>query len=121
MELRNNGTGNWSVFQEGTYAPTDGNSRFMGSAAIDLQGNIGLGFNIASATLPVGISYTGRLSSDPLGQMSVAETPIVGGFGVQTFSNRFGDYSHLTMGLNYHLVLIKMLEYLISQHLIMEF
>jgi hypothetical protein len=97
VELRNSGSGAWSVFQEGTYAPADGQSRFMGSAAIDLQGNIGLGFNIASGTLPVGIAYTGRFSSDPLGQMSVAETTIVAGVGVQTFSNRFGDYSHLTM------------------------
>lgn len=100
IELRNNATDGWSVFQEGTYAPADGHSRFMGSAAIDLQGNIGLGFNIASGTLPVGISYTGRLSTDPLGQMTVAETSIVAGTGVQTFSNRFGDYSHLTMDPN---------------------
>jgi hypothetical protein len=97
IELRNSGNGSWSVHQEGTYAPADGQSRFMGSAAIDLQGNIGLGFNIASATQPVGIAYTGRFSSDPLGQMTVAETSIVAGVGVQTFSNRFGDYSHLTM------------------------
>ena len=97
IELRNNDTDGWSVYQEGTYAPADGRSRFMGSAAIDQQGNIGLGFNIASGTLPVGIAYTGRFSTDPLGQMSVAETTIVAGVGVQTFSNRFGDYSHLTM------------------------
>ncbi|AXG68872.1 hypothetical protein KORDIASMS9_01089 [Kordia sp. SMS9] len=97
IELRNNASDNWSVYQEGTYAPADGSSRFMGSAAIDLQGNIGLGFNIASSTIPVGISYTGRFSTDPLGQMTIAETSIVNGFGVQTFTNRFGDYSHLTM------------------------
>jgi hypothetical protein len=97
IELRNSASTDWSVYQEGTYAPADGNSRFMGSAAIDLQGNIGLGFNIASSTLPVGIAYTGRYNTDPLGQMTVAETTIVNGVGVQTFSNRFGDYSHLTM------------------------
>ncbi|WP_298509935.1 GEVED domain-containing protein [uncultured Kordia sp.] len=97
IELRNSDSTGWSVYQEGTYAPADGLSRFMGSAAIDLQGNIGLGFNIAGPATPVGIAYTGRFSSDPLGQMSVAETTIVDGVGVQTFSNRFGDYSHLTM------------------------
>jgi len=100
IELRNNASSNWTVYQEGTYAPADGNSRFMGSAAIDLQGNIGLGFNIAGSTLPVGIAYTGRYSTDPLGQMTVAETTIVNGSGTQTFSNRFGDYSHLTMDPN---------------------
>ncbi|MEZ4818012.1 MAG: hypothetical protein R2776_08600, partial [Flavobacteriaceae bacterium] len=98
IELRNTGAnGAWSVFQEGTYAPADGHSRFMGSAAMDAAGNIGMGFNIASATLPAGIKYTGRYDGDPLGQMTVAETTIIDGIGVQTFSNRFGDYSHLTM------------------------
>ena len=97
IELRNDDTNPWSVFQEGTYAPADGHSRFMGSAAMDAAGNIGMAFNIGSATLPVGIRYTGRFDGDPLGQMTVAETTIVDGIGVQTFSNRFGDYSHLTM------------------------
>ncbi len=97
IELRNDGVNPWAIHQEGTYAPADGHSRFMGSAAIDAAGNIGLGFNIASGTLPAGIRYTGRYDGDPLGQMTVAETTIVDGVGVQTFSNRFGDYSHLTM------------------------
>ena len=97
VELRNTGNGPWSLYQEGTYAPADGHSRFMGSAAMDAAGNIGMGFNIASATLPAGIKYTGRYDGDPLGQMAVAEASIVEGIGVQTFSNRFGDYSHLTM------------------------
>ncbi len=97
IELRNDSANPWSKFQEGTYAPADGNSRFMGSAAMDAAGNIGLAFNIGSSTLPVGIRYTGRFDGDPLGQMTVAETTIIDGVGVQTFSNRFGDYSHLTM------------------------
>jgi len=97
VELRNDNVNDWTVFQEGTYAPADGNSRFMGSGAIDAAGNIGIGFNIASANLPVGIRYTGRFDGDPLGQMTVAETTIVDGVGVQTNTNRFGDYSHLTM------------------------
>ncbi|MEM7187733.1 MAG: CARDB domain-containing protein, partial [Bacteroidota bacterium] len=97
IELRNDDVNPWSIYQEGTYAPADGHSRFMGSGAIDAAGNIGLGFNIASPTLPVGIRYTGRFNGDPLGTMTVAETTIVDGVGVQTTTNRFGDYSHLTM------------------------
>ncbi len=97
IELRNDDANPWDVYQEGTYAPADGHSRFMGSAAMDAAGNIGLGFNIASATLPVGISYTGRFEGDALGEMTIAETIIVDGVGVQTTTNRFGDYSHLTM------------------------
>ncbi len=97
IELRNDTTNPWAIFQEGTYAPADGHSRFMGSAGMDAAGNIGLAFNVASATLKPSIRYTGRFDGDPLGQMTVAETEIIPGAGVQTFSNRFGDYSHLTM------------------------
>ncbi|MGB0948649.1 MAG: GEVED domain-containing protein, partial [Marinirhabdus sp.] len=100
IELRNDASNPWSIYQEGTYAPADGHSRYMGSAAMDAAGNIGMGFNIASATLPAGIRYTGRFDGDPLGEMTVAETTIVDGVGVQTISNRFGDYSHLTMDPN---------------------
>ena len=100
IELRNDATNPWEVFQEGTYAPADDNSRFMGSAAMDAAGNIGLAFNIASATLPAGIRYTGRYDGDALGEMTIAETTIVDGVGVQTTTNRFGDYSHLTMDPN---------------------
>ena len=97
IELRNSDTEDWSVFQEGTYAPDDGNSRFMGSGAIDAQGNIGLAFNIGSADLPVGVAYTGRFADDPLGQMTIAEETIIAGNGIQSTTNRFGDYSQLSM------------------------
>jgi subtilisin-like proprotein convertase family protein len=97
FELRNNDSNPWSIYQEGTYAPADGHSRFMGSAAIDAQGNIGLGFNIASSSLKVGMRYTGRYFDDPLGTMTVAETTIVDSDGIQEWTNRFGDYSHTTM------------------------
>lgn len=97
IELRNDANNPWSLYQEGTYVPADGNSRFMGSAAMDAAGNIGLAFNIASRTHKMGIAYTGRFDGDPLGQMTVAETEIITGEGIQTISSRFGDYSHLTM------------------------
>ena len=47
--------------------------------------------------MQVGVSYTGRYESDPLGEMTQEESIIVDGAGVQTYSNRFGDYSHLTI------------------------
>lgn len=98
IELRNTAADpTWSVFQEGTYAPEDGLSRFMSSSAMDAQGNIGLAFNIAGNDLPVGIRHTGRFTDDPLGMMTVEEVNILDASGVQTNSNRFGDYSHTTM------------------------
>ena len=97
IELRNDDINPWEIYQEGTYAPADGHSRFMSSAAMDAAGNIGMGFQIASSTLKATMRYTGRFDGDPLGDMTFAETNIIDGVGVQTFTNRFGDYSHLTM------------------------
>ncbi|WP_299682211.1 GEVED domain-containing protein [uncultured Dokdonia sp.] len=97
IELRDNDTDDWTVYQEGTYAPDDGNSRFMGSGAIDAQGNIGLAFNVGGPDTPVGIAYTGRFVDDELGMMTIPEETIVEGVGVQTTTNRFGDYSQLSM------------------------
>jgi len=98
IELRNNESDpSWNVFQQGTYAPNDGNSRFMSSGAMDAQGNIGLAFNIGGTNMPASIRYTGRFDGDTPGLMTIAENVIFDGPGVQTFSNRFGDYAHLTM------------------------
>ncbi len=100
IELRNDGVSPWTIYQEGTYAIADGHSRFMSSSAMDAAGNIGLAYSIGSATLPVGIRYTGRYDGDPLGQMTVAETTIVDGVGVRTNTYRYGDYGHMTMDPN---------------------
>ncbi len=83
-----------SVFQQGTYAP-DSNYRWMGSMAMDQQGNIALGFSLSSSTLHPEIHYTGRLASDPAGQMTQGEGTIINGGGSQSGSglSRWGDYS----------------------------
>jgi hypothetical protein len=66
----------WSVFQQATHSPDAGNSgladdphRWMGSLAMDKQGNMALGYSASSGTVFPGISYVGRLVSDPLGVM----------------------------------------------------
>ncbi|WP_347374528.1 GEVED domain-containing protein [Aequorivita sp. Q41] len=97
IELRNSNTDPWSLYQEGTYAPADGHSRFMSSSAMDALGNIGLAYSVGSSTLPVGLRYTGRFDGDPLGTMTVAETTIINGVGVRTNSYRYGDYAHTSM------------------------
>ena len=98
IELRNTAADSqWTLHQEGTFAPDDGNSRFMSSGGIDERGNIGIAYSLGGANTPVSLSYTGRFEDDPLGQLTVAETTIVAGNGVQTFSNRYGDYAQLTM------------------------
>lgn len=99
FELRDNHDGNgWSVYQEGTYAPSDNINRWNASICIDQQGNLGMGFNICDATSTYpSLRYTGRLSSDPLGTMTVAEGVVVDGTSSQSGTNRWGDYSATTM------------------------
>jgi hypothetical protein len=94
-ELRKT-TGAWAVYQESTYAPADGKSRWMGSIAMDSAGNIALGYSISSSTMYPSIRYTGRMSSDPVNQMTVAERGIMDGTGCQQSSTRrWGDYSSM--------------------------
>ncbi|MFC2102400.1 T9SS type A sorting domain-containing protein [Bacteroidota bacterium] len=94
-------TGDWTVHQEGTYAPADGHSRWMASMAIDTAGSIALGFSISSNTMYPGIRYTGRLKNDPLGQMTITEKSIIDGGGCQTGiwsgRSRWGDYSAMSV------------------------
>lgn len=97
IELRNDGTNDWEIFQEGTYAPDDGEGRFMSSAAMDINGNIGMGYNLGSEETFASIKFTGRFDGDELGVMTFPESTIIDGTGRQTNTNRFGDYSHLTM------------------------
>ena len=87
------------LFQEGTYAPgvNDGIHRWMGSIAMDSQGNIGVAYSASSNDIFPAIRYTGRLSFEPLGIMTLGEGSIVEGLGSQTGSQRWGDYTSLTV------------------------
>lgn len=80
------------VAQQSTYAP-DGNFRWMGSMAMDLSGNIALGYSVSSSTMFPAIAVTGQANSDPRNTMQ-AETSVISGAGSQTGGlSRWGDYS----------------------------
>ncbi|MBU2651322.1 MAG: T9SS type A sorting domain-containing protein [Bacteroidetes bacterium] len=87
----------WYIYQEGTYAPNDGLSRWMASMAMNANGDIALGYSVTSADVYPGIRYTGRSASTPLGQMDVEEVTIVEGSGSQSGSPRWGDYSYMSV------------------------
>jgi hypothetical protein len=91
--------GSYSVYQQGTYAPVDGVNRWMGSAAMDRNGNVALGYSVVNGVdVMPGIRYTGRLAGDPLGQMTLGEGTIIDGTGVQrTTNSRWGDYTSLNL------------------------
>ena len=88
-----------TIFQQGTYAPgvSDGIHRWMGSIAMDREGNIGLGYSVSNTSVFPGIRYTGRLAGDPLGTMPQGEGIIVNGGGSQTGSARWGDYTAMVI------------------------
>jgi hypothetical protein len=90
--------GAYSLYQQGTYAPDDGVHRWMGSAAMDRDGNMALGFSVVNGVdVYPGIRYATRFAGDPLGEMT-AEGTIIDGTGVQTTTNsRWGDYSSLNV------------------------
>jgi hypothetical protein len=84
-----------TVYQQGTFAPGDGNYRWMGSAAMDQAGDIAIGYSVSSGSMHPSIAYTGRAPTDPLGTMG-AEATIINGGGSQTGGlSRWGDYSAL--------------------------
>ncbi len=91
--------GQYSVHQQGTFAPNDGVHRWMGSVAQDWKGNIALGYSVVNGTdVFPGIRYTGRLAGDPLGEMTLGEGVIINGSGVQrTTNSRWGDYTSMNI------------------------
>lgn len=97
IELRENGDGKWYVYQESTYAPNDGNSRWLPSAAMDADGNIGLAYSCGGGSTYPGIRYTGRWATDPTGEMTIKEQIAVNGKASQEGINRYGDYGQMAI------------------------
>ncbi len=96
-ELRRDaGQPDWYVHQQGTYAP-DAVNRFMGTLTMDGQGNIGLGYTAASASVFPGIRLTGRRQIDPPGEMTIQEHELMPGTASHVGDNRWGDYSSMVI------------------------
>lgn len=97
-ELRNTGSG-WSIYQQGTYAPSDGDGRWMGSIAMNDNGDIALGYSVSSSSTYPSIRIAGQTAGAPegLGVLDIAETSILEGSASQTGVDRWGDYSAMTI------------------------
>jgi PKD repeat protein len=97
FELRNATSGTPTKYQESTYQP-DTTWRWMGSAAMDGQGNLALAYSASNSTINPQLRYAGRLAGDALNTITQTETHLFDGGGSQTGSgNRWGDYSDLTI------------------------
>ena len=93
-QLTDPGTG-WTMADQGTFAgdPGDTEHRWMGAAALDIQGNLAVGYSVSSSTTFPSIRYNGRLAGDPAGTLG-AEASIIVGTGSQLgTAGRWGDYS----------------------------
>ncbi len=92
------GDSNWTLGQDGTYAPADGLERWMGSIAQDQDRNIALGYSVTSGSLFPSVRYTSRMAGDPAGTMPGGEVSCHEGTGAQISSfNRWGDYSSMSV------------------------
>ncbi len=94
------------LYQEGTWAPNDGIHRWMGSVAMDEQGNAALGYSVSNGTnVYPGIRYAGRLVNDPLGTLPQGEASLQEGSSAQipgppntaVRRPRWGDYTSMNV------------------------
>lgn len=86
-----------TLAQNGTFNLDDGNSRWMGSAAMDAVGNIGVGYSVSGDSTFPSIRFSGRSQTDPDNVLTVPELEIKAGEGSQGGVNRWGDYSSLSI------------------------
>jgi len=94
--------------QQQIYAPDTMLYRWMGSIAVDGQGNMAVGYSLSNGTSPnfPSIAYSGRLAGDVVNNLPQTETIMTAGAGSQvngigslssTQIQRWGDYSSMSM------------------------
>ena len=85
------------IYQQGTHQP-DAKYRWLGSLAVDHDGNMALGYSVSSASMYPAIRYAGRLATDPLGTLPQTETSLVEGTGSQNgLGGLWGDFSAMSV------------------------
>jgi len=102
-ELRQDtATQKWSIYQQSTFAPSDGVSRWEAGIAMNQNGDIGMEYSASDRTsVYPSLRFTGRRHCDPLDSMTIAETTVAAGNAIvntpQSPGNRWGDYSELSV------------------------
>ncbi len=94
-----------SPVQQGIHAPDTTLYRWMGSLAVDSQGDMALGYSTSNGTAPnfPSIAYAGRLVTDSLNALPQTEVQMFAGSGSQTNTCgpgaciRWGDYSGMSL------------------------
>jgi len=86
----------WTLYQAGTASNKTINI-WMASVAMDKMGDIAIGASYDNKTsIKPSIAYSGRIPGDPLGQLESPKV-VATGSGVETESNRWGDYSSMSI------------------------
>jgi hypothetical protein len=93
-EFRLNAAGDPYLYQQSTLAP-DTAYRWLGSAAMDGRGNIGIGYSFGSSSTFPGQRFVARATSDPLGVMGFHESVLIDGQAAQTGGLRWEDFATL--------------------------
>ena len=89
--------GMFTVPEQATFAP-DTHNRWVGSAAMDHQGNLAVGYNVSSTTIFPSLRYAGRLAGDAPNGLFQGEATLIAGSGVQlNTQNRWGEASAMTI------------------------
>ena len=88
-----------TIYQQGTYSPADATHRWMGSIAMDRDGNIALGYSVSNSTnVYPSVRYAGRHAGDPLGTLPRGEVTLINGSGCQLgTAGGWGDYSAMSV------------------------
>jgi hypothetical protein len=87
------------ILQAATWDPDGGNvvHRWMPSLALDRAGNMAMGYSVSSSSVFPSIRYAGRLAGDPANTLGLSEQTFFTGTASQLSSNRWGDYSAMTL------------------------
>lgn len=94
----------WSIRQQGTYAPQSPSicspkqfkHRFLGNIIQNGYGQIALAYNYSSSADYASIAYTGRQAGDSLNIFTHEEMIIMRGTGYGTDAFRWGDYNDIS-------------------------
>ncbi len=87
---------NNTIINQGVYSP-DTDNRWMGAPSIDKDGNLAVGYSVASTSTFASTRYAARKFEDPVNTIR-DEAECVAGGGVQgSTSGRWGDYSSMSI------------------------
>ena len=98
---RSSVSGAFSIAEQQTWAGPVGDTanRWIGSGAMNFQGDIAFGYSVSSTSVFPSIAYAAKLGTDPAGSgLDQGEQTIINGAGVQTDpTGLWGAYSDMTV------------------------